>query len=169
MVDFNYQPKPIINNGTVDIYQPQLLFMPDFWTIKVVATVAVHKVNGCLTWWTNVTTTSSLAIQPANRWLRQATVGWDKQPLGETSNMYICIYIYICRALMTSIFEGQPLKTRPFPGKTRGPIWVLDMYVGSTPHPVKLCQMKRFIGIPEPKHVIILVGDCYWMVGIDPR
>ena len=29
---------------------------------------------------------------------------------------------------MTSIFEGQPPKTRPFPIKTRGPIWVLGKY-----------------------------------------
>ena len=37
----------------------------------------------------------------------------------------ICIYIYINipRAPMTSIFEGQPFKTRPFPIKTTV-IWV---------------------------------------------
>ena len=66
----------------VDIYQPQLLFMPDLFlvAIKVVATVAVHKVNGCLTWWTNVTTASSLAIQPS-------------QPLVETSNRWLYIYV----------------------------------------------------------------------------
>ena len=38
---------------------------------------------------------------------------------------YIRIYIYIFawNPLMTSIFEGQPHKTRPFPFKTRV-IWV---------------------------------------------
>ena len=34
------------------------------------------------------------------------------------------VYIYIPRTRMTSIFEGQPPKTRPFPIKTRV-IWVL--------------------------------------------
>ena len=31
---------------------------------------------------------------------------------------------------MTSIFEGQPLKTRPFPSKTRV-IWVAGIYIHS--------------------------------------
>ena len=35
---------------------------------------------------------------------------------------------YIPRPQLTSIFEGQPSKTRPFPTKTRGPIWVPGMY-----------------------------------------
>ena len=30
---------------------------------------------------------------------------------------------------MTSIFEGQLHKTRPFPTKTRGPIWVPGIYI----------------------------------------
>ena len=33
------------------------------------------------------------------------------------------------RTPMSSIFEGQPSKTRPFPNKTRGPIWVLGLYI----------------------------------------
>ena len=35
--------------------------------------------------------------------------------------------VMVCapRAPMTSIFEGQPPKTRPVPIKTMGPIWVL--------------------------------------------
>ena len=37
------------------------------------------------------------------------------------------IYIYIPRTQLTSIFEGQPPKTRPFPFKTRV-IWVLRIY-----------------------------------------
>ena len=43
--------------------------------------------------------------------------------------MYICIYIYtyIPGTPLTSIFEGQPLKARPFPTKTRV-IWVPGMY-----------------------------------------
>ena len=43
--------------------------------------------------------------------------------------LYICIYIYtyIPGTPLTSIFEGQPLKARPFPTKTRV-IWVLGMY-----------------------------------------
>ena len=40
-------------------------------------------------------------------------------------NEYMYIY-YIPRAQMTSIFEGQPLKTRPFPSKARV-IWVLGV------------------------------------------
>ena len=38
-------------------------------------------------------------------------------------------YIYIPRTQMTSIFEGQPPKTRPFRTKTRGPIWVPGIYI----------------------------------------
>ena len=30
---------------------------------------------------------------------------------------------------MTCIFEGQSPITRPFPTKTRGPIWVLGIYI----------------------------------------
>ena len=33
---------------------------------------------------------------------------------------------------MTSIFEGQPPKTRSFPIKTRGPIWVPGIYIYTT-------------------------------------
>ena len=33
---------------------------------------------------------------------------------------------------MTSIFEGQPPKTRSFPIKKRGPIWVTDIYIKIT-------------------------------------
>ena len=40
------------------------------------------------------------------------------------------IYIYIPGTQMTSIFEGQPPKTRPFPIKTRV-IWVPGTYIGS--------------------------------------
>ena len=36
--------------------------------------------------------------------------------------------MYIPRTQMASIFEGQPLKTRPFPIKTRV-IWVLGIYI----------------------------------------
>ena len=44
--------------------------------------------------------------------------------------MYIYnILLYIPRAPMTSILEGQPPKTRPFPIKTRV-IWVLGIYNG---------------------------------------
>lgn len=32
--------------------------------------------------------------------------------------------IYLPEAPITSIFGGQPPTTRPFPTKTRGPIWV---------------------------------------------
>ena len=42
-------------------------------------------------------------------------------------NVYI-IYMYIPRAPITSILEGQPPKTRPFKTKPRV-IWILDMYV----------------------------------------
>ena len=37
------------------------------------------------------------------------------------------LFIYVPRAPMTSIFEGRPSKTRPFPIKTRV-IWVLGIY-----------------------------------------
>ena len=36
--------------------------------------------------------------------------------------------IYLPRTQLTSIFEGQPIKTRPFPSKTRV-IWVLGVYI----------------------------------------
>ena len=39
----------------------------------------------------------------------------------------LCIYIYIPGTQMTSVFEGQPPKTRPFPIKTRV-IWVPGIY-----------------------------------------
>ena len=38
------------------------------------------------------------------------------------------LYIYIPRTQLTSIFEGQPFKTRPFSIKTRV-IWVLGIYI----------------------------------------
>ena len=37
-------------------------------------------------------------------------------------------HIYMSRTQLTSIFEGQPSKTRPFPIKTRV-IWVLGIYI----------------------------------------
>ena len=46
-----------------------------------------------------------------------------------------CVYVihtwkkYTPRAQMTSVFEGQPLKTRPFLSKTRGPSWVPGIYI----------------------------------------
>ena len=43
---------------------------------------------------------------------------------------------------MTSIFEGQPLKTRPFPSKTRV-IWVYINKTGSWKH---LSQPTEFVG-----------------------
>ncbi len=50
-----------------------------------------------------------------------ATVtGWGVDPIYH--------YIYIPRAQMTSIFEGQPPKTKPFPIKA-GVIWVPGMYI----------------------------------------
>ena len=44
-------------------------------------------------------------------------------------DIYIYICIYIPRTQLTSIFEGQLSKTRPFSIKTRGPIWVLGIYI----------------------------------------
>ena len=44
------------------------------------------------------------------------------------------IYIYIPGTQITSIFEGQPLKTRPFPIKTRV-IWVQGMVTPCDFHP----------------------------------
>ena len=41
---------------------------------------------------------------------------------------YIYIYTYIPRTQMSSIFEGQPSKTRPFSSKTRV-ICVLRIYI----------------------------------------
>ena len=46
---------------------------------------------------------------------------------GNPKNAKYNIYIYIPRTQMTSIFEGQPLKTKPFPTKTRV-IWVPGIY-----------------------------------------
>ena len=42
--------------------------------------------------------------------------------------VYIYLYKYIPGTELTSIFEGQPSKTRPFSIKTRV-IWVLGIYV----------------------------------------
>ncbi len=41
---------------------------------------------------------------------------------------------------MTSIFEGQPLKTRPFPSKARV-IWDLGIYRDTSIHPLPPPQM----------------------------
>ncbi len=38
------------------------------------------------------------------------------------------LYIIYISTFLTSIFEGQPLQTRPFPTKTRV-IWVLGLYI----------------------------------------
>ena len=38
-----------------------------------------------------------------------------------------------------------------------------QLYVGSTPHPGCQWQIKVSVVIPDPKNVIILVGDCYWV------
>ena len=69
----------------VDSYQPQLLFMPDLFllAIKVVAS-NVHKVNK-----PHLVDKRDNVVQPGVS--AKPTVGWDKQPLGETSNMYIYI------------------------------------------------------------------------------
>ena len=45
-----------------------------------------------------------------------------------TRNKSKRVYVYIPETPMTSICEGQPLKTRPFPSKTRV-IWVLSIYI----------------------------------------
>ena len=60
--------------------------------------------------------------------LHMAQANKNHGPIRLTAKwMAVYIYIYIPRAPMTSIFEGQPLKTRPFPSKTRV-IWVLGIY-----------------------------------------
>ena len=53
------------------------------------------------------------------------------------------LYIHVSRAQMTSILEGQPLKTRPFPTKTRV-IWVLGIYI-YTVHIFWYAYIKTFV------------------------
>ena len=54
---------------------------------------------------------------------------WKDWNTTEISWTKLC---YGPRTAMTSIFEGQPLKTRPFPSKTRV-IWVLGRYTKHSP------------------------------------
>ena len=55
------------------------------------------------------------------------------------------IYIYIPRTQLTSIFEGQPSKTRPFSIKTRV-IWVLGIY--------KYIYIYKYVN-PQKTHLIL--------------
>ena len=57
--------------------------------------------------------------------------------------------MYMSRTQLTSIFEGQPLKTRPFPSKTRV-IWVLGKNID-------LSKIEKFAtwGGGDPKSQII--------------
>ena len=48
---------------------------------------------------------------------------WGHRGYIPVLSVYIYIYMYTPRAQTTSMFEGQPSKTRPFPTKTRV-IWV---------------------------------------------
>ena len=54
---------------------------------------------------------------------------FDSTSIPQHTHIYI-LYIYIPRTQLTSIFEGQPSKTRPFPIKTRV-IWVYIYIYGS--------------------------------------
>ena len=51
--------------------------------------------------------------------------------------------IYLPRTQLTSIFEGQPFKTRPFPSKTRVN-WVPGTYYDDN-----FGAMKSFISLPQ--------------------
>ena len=63
-------------------------------------------------------------------WAWGGVFDWTNWNKANVIDLYstVFIYIYIPRTPMTSIFEGQPPKTRPFPIKTRV-IWVLGIYI----------------------------------------
>ena len=74
--------------------------------------------------------------------------------------LYVCVYIYIPGTQLTSIFEGQLPKTRPFRIKTRV-IWVLGIcnryitwyFLGveiSTPNP-RLIDFWNRVEISTPE------------------
>ena len=56
-------------------------------------------------------------------------LGWDKQSVNCSLFVEGCTIYPMPRTQLTSICEGQPPKIRPFPIKTRGPIWVLGVYI----------------------------------------
>ena len=78
--------------------------------------------------WDDPPSTPNLDQEPLN-----PTRFWDKtletmhvpiiRVILKGYRLLVHIYIYTPRAQLTSIFEGQPSKTRPFPSKTRV-IWV---------------------------------------------
>ena len=76
---------------------------------------------------------SSTALLP--NWIQKKGIP-DRYMITTLHNMIIYIYVYIPGTQMTSIFEGQPLKTRPFPTKRRV-IWVPGIYIipPKTRHP----------------------------------
>ncbi len=90
-------------------------------------------------------------------------------------DMFIYIYIYIPRTQITSIFEGQAPKTRPFPIKTRV-IWVpgiyiyIHMYIDNYIYPIdRMIESMGFCRIPHPttplSHLAMSGYGCWWMKG----
>ena len=61
------------------------------------------------------------------------------------------IYIYIPRTQLTSIFEDQPPKGRPFTIKTRV-IWVPDIYIHDYSSAYRSIYRYRIIGFFEILH-----------------
>ena len=75
--------------------------------------------------------------------------------MNKTTNCFLGKHIYLPGTQMTPIFEGQPLKTRPFRIKRRV-IWVYSSVAHTTPtqHPPK--KRKKSL---ESK---LLAGSRYW-------
>ena len=73
-------------------------------------------------------------------------------------HIYIYIYIYIPGTQMTSIFDGQPLKTRSFPTK-RMVIWVPGIYIYR-------CTPKLSLAHKIWCLQVIWISDGQWVVSV---
>ena len=74
------------------------------------------------------------------------------------------IYIYIPRTQLTSIFEGQPFKTRPFPIKTRV-VWVPGIYILNIQNILMIFRfVKEFSGVLSgPSLGQVSIGDLLFL------
>ena len=70
------------------------------------------------------------------------------------------MYVYIPRTQMTSIFEGQPPKTKPFPIKTRVVLSSRYIYIYTYPDdPCRACREYLPTFHPECGNFSPNVGD----------
>ena len=95
------------------------------------------RTTRCCPWWTGTTWGRSF-FNERSKWKQFLDGFWfEKHPTWGQRQYYISYYVP--RTQLTSIFEGQPSKTGPFPIKTRV-IWVLGIlyYIHFTEYLVPL-------------------------------